>query len=68
MFTLVQNLVFSPAKNIKFKIYRNIIMPVVLYRYRTWSLILREETRRRVVEKKVLGRILDLRETKLRGG
>jgi hypothetical protein len=32
-------------------------MPVVLYRYRSWSLILREETRRRVVEKRVLGRI-----------
>jgi hypothetical protein len=32
-------------------------MPVVLYEYETWSLILREEYRLRVFENKVLRRI-----------
>jgi len=30
------------SKNIKIKIYRSIIFPVVLYECETWSLILRE--------------------------
>ena len=41
----------------KIKIYRTIILPVVLYGYETWSLILREECRLRVFENKVLRRI-----------
>jgi hypothetical protein len=45
------------SKNLKIKIYRNIILPVVLYRCETWSLILREERRLRVYEKWVLRRI-----------
>jgi hypothetical protein len=31
------------SKNVKIRIYKTIILPVVLYRYETWSLILREE-------------------------
>jgi hypothetical protein len=36
------------TKNIKIKIYRTIILPVVLYGCETWSLTLREEGRLRV--------------------
>ena len=35
----------SYTKNLKIKIYRTIILPVVLYGCETWSLILREECR-----------------------
>jgi len=45
------------SKNIKIKIYRNIILPVVLYGCETWSLTLREERRVRVFENRVLRRI-----------
>jgi hypothetical protein len=40
----VQNLLSSllPYKNLKIKIYKTIILPVVLYGCETWSLILRE--------------------------
>ena len=44
-------------KNIKEKIYRTIILPVVLYGYETWSLTLREERRLRVFENRVLRKI-----------
>jgi hypothetical protein len=44
-------------KNIKIKIYRTIILPVVLYGCETWSLTLREERRLRVFENRVLRRI-----------
>jgi hypothetical protein len=45
------------SKNLKIKIYRIIILPVVLYECETWSLILREERRLRVFENRVLRRI-----------
>jgi hypothetical protein len=41
-------------KNIKIRIYRTIILPVVLYGCETWSLTLREEDRLRVFENRVL--------------
>ena len=41
----------------KVKIYRTIILPVVLYGCETWSLTLREERRLRVFENRVLRRI-----------
>ena len=44
------------SKNIKIKIYRTIILPV-LYGCETWLLILREERRLRVFENRVLRRI-----------
>jgi len=55
----VQNLLFSRLlfKNLKIKIYRNIILPVVLYGCETWSLILREERRLIVFENRVLRRV-----------
>ena len=46
-----------PSKILKIKIYRTIILPVVLYGCETWSLTLREERRLRVFEHRVLRRI-----------
>jgi hypothetical protein len=46
-----------PSKNLKIKIYRTIILPVVWYGCETWSLTLREKHRLRVFENKVLRRI-----------
>ena len=47
----------STNKSIKIKIHRTIILPVVVYGCKTWSLTLREECRLRVFENRVLGRI-----------
>jgi hypothetical protein len=47
----------SHIKNIKIKIYKTVILPVVLYGCETWSLTLREEHRLRVFENRVLRRI-----------
>jgi len=48
----VQNLLSSRllSKNLKIKIYRTIILPVILYGCETWSLTLREERKLRVFE------------------
>jgi hypothetical protein len=56
----VQNLLSSSLliKNIKIKIYRTIILPLVLYGWKTWSLTSREKLRPRVFENAVLRRIL----------
>jgi hypothetical protein len=55
----VQNLLSSHllSKNLKIRIYKTIILPVVLYGCETWSLTLREEQRPRVFENRVLRRI-----------
>jgi hypothetical protein len=45
------------SKTVKIKIYRIIILPVVLYGCETWSLTLKEERRPRVFENRVLRRI-----------
>ena len=45
------------SKNLKIKIYRTIILPVVLYGCETWSLTLREEHRLRVFENRVFRRV-----------
>jgi hypothetical protein len=45
------------SKNIKIRIYKTIILPVVLYGCETWSLTLREEHRLKVSENRVLRRI-----------
>ena len=45
------------SKTLKIKIYRTIILPVVLYGCETWSLTLREERRLRVFENRVLRRV-----------
>jgi len=65
----VQNLLSSrlPSKNLKIKIYRTIILPVVLYAFETWSLTLREERKLRVFENKVLRRIFGPRRDEVTG-
>jgi hypothetical protein len=42
------------SKNVKIRLYKTIIFPVVLYGCETWSLTLREEHRLRVFENRVL--------------
>jgi hypothetical protein len=56
---LVQNLLSSSllTKNVKIKIYRTKILPVVLYGCETWSLTLEEECRSSVFDNRVLRRI-----------
>ena len=45
----------------KIKIYKTIILPVVLYGYEAWSLTLREERRLRVLENRIPRRIFGLK-------
>jgi hypothetical protein len=42
---------------VRIKIYKTIILPVVLYGCETWSLTLKEEHRLRVFENRVIRRI-----------
>jgi hypothetical protein len=58
---LVQNLLSSSLlfKNLKIKIYRTTVLPVVCYGCETWSLTLREERRMRVFENRVLRSIFE---------
>jgi len=45
------------SKNVKIKIFRTLILPVVFYECETWSLTLWEERRLRVFENRMLRRI-----------
>jgi hypothetical protein len=45
------------SKNTKIRVYRTVVLPVVLYGCETWSLTLREEQRLKVFENRVLRRI-----------
>jgi hypothetical protein len=51
MLAIIQSKIFcvpiSYQKNLKVKIYKTVILPVVLYGCETWSLALREEHRLR---------------------
>ena len=55
---ILENKWFETSKNVNIKIWRTIILPVVLYGCETWSLTLREECRLWVFENTVLRRIL----------
>ena len=70
MYHSVQNLLSSKllSKNLKIKIYRTIILPVVLCGCETWSLILREERKLRVFENMVLRRIFRTRRDEVTEG
>ena len=57
----------SLSKNLNIKVYRTIILPVVLYGCETWSLILREERKLRVFENMVLRRIFGPRRDEVTG-
>jgi len=65
----VENLLSSRllSKYLKIKIYRIIILPVVLHGCETWSLTLREEKKVRVVENMVLRRIFGPRREEVTG-
>ena len=65
----VQNLLSSRliSKNLKIKIYRNIILPVDVYGCETWSLTLWEERKLRVFENMVLRRIFGPRRDEVTG-
>jgi len=65
----VQNLLSSRllSKNLKIKICRTIILPVVLYGCETWLLTLREECRLRVFENMVLRRVFGPRMDEVTG-
>ena len=55
------------SKNLKIKIYRTIVLPVVLYECETWSLTLREERRLRVFENRVLRGVFGTNRDELTG-
>jgi hypothetical protein len=58
---LVQYLLSSrlPSKNVKIRIYKAIILPLVLYGCETWSLTLIDLHRLRVIKNRVCGGYLD---------
>ena len=51
------------SKNFKIKIYKTIILPVVLYGCETWSLTLRVEYRLRASDNRILMRIFGPKRT-----
>jgi hypothetical protein len=54
-------------KILKIRLYRTIILRVVLYGFGTWSLMLREEHSLRVIENRVLRRIFGPRRDEVTG-
>jgi hypothetical protein len=65
----VQNLLSSCllSRNLKTRLYKTIILPVVLYGCETWSLTLRDEHKLRVFENRVL-RIFGPKRDEVTGG
>jgi hypothetical protein len=63
----VQNVLSSRllSKNIKIKIYRTVILPVVFYGCETWSLTLREKHNLKVFKNRVLRKIFGPKRNKL---
>jgi hypothetical protein len=61
MLSIIQSNIFclpvSYQNNLKIKIYKIVILPVVLYGCETWSFTLREEHKLKVFENRVLRRI-----------
>jgi hypothetical protein len=55
-------------KNIEIKIYRNIILPVVLYVFKTLSLTIKKEHRLRVFENRMLRGIFGRKMEEVSGG
>jgi hypothetical protein len=56
------------SKNIKFKMYKTIILPVILYERETWCVTLRDEHKLRVFENSVLRNIFRLKRDEATGG
>ena len=65
----MQNLLSSSLlyKNIKVKIYRSIILPVVLYGCETWSLKMRAERMLRVFQNRAMRSIFGLKMDEVTG-
>ncbi|KAJ4438990.1 hypothetical protein ANN_14945 [Periplaneta americana] len=57
----------SAVKNLKVRIYKTVILPVVPYGCETWTLTLREEHRLRVFENKVLRKIFGAKRDEVTG-
>jgi hypothetical protein len=55
------------TRNAKVKIFKTIILPLVFYRYETWSVTLREQHRLRVFENRVLRRIFGSKRDEVMG-
>ncbi|KAJ4430424.1 hypothetical protein ANN_22640 [Periplaneta americana] len=55
------------SKNLKVRIYKTVILPVLLYGCETWTLTLREEHRLRVYENKVLRTIFGAKRDEVTG-
>jgi hypothetical protein len=55
------------SRNVKVKINKTIILPVVLYGCETWSLTLREENRLKVFENRVRRRIFGPKRDEVKG-
>ncbi|KAJ4438750.1 hypothetical protein ANN_14701 [Periplaneta americana] len=55
------------SKNLKVRIYKTVILPVLLYGCETWTLTLREEHRFRVFENKVLRKIFGAKRGEVTG-
>jgi hypothetical protein len=56
------------SKNVKIRIYKTILLPVVVYGRGTWSLTLEEEHRLRVFENRVLRKISRPKRDEVTGG
>jgi hypothetical protein len=56
------------SKNVKIRIYKTTVLPVVLYGCETWSLTLREEYRLKVFENRLLRRIFGPKRDEVIGG
>jgi hypothetical protein len=54
-------------RNVKVKVYKTIILPVVLYGCETWFITLREAHRLRVFENKVVRRIFEPKKDEVTG-
>ena len=59
LYGLIENGLLNILKKYKIKIYKTIILPVVLYGCQTWSLTSRKESRLRIFENRILRRIFD---------
>jgi hypothetical protein len=55
------------STNVKVKIYKTIILPVVLYGCETWPLTLKDEHELRVFENRILRRIFGLKRDEVTG-
>ncbi|KAJ4450879.1 hypothetical protein ANN_02311 [Periplaneta americana] len=66
---LVEKLLSSSllSKNLKVRMYKTVILPVVLYGCETWTFTLREEHRLRVFENKVLRKIFGAKSDEVTG-